>query len=117
MSNETFRGRSQGKVPPATNHQRNGTLLHSRQIFDQNVDGIVFVANEDQEDSSTVAGWMGICLCVPFLMWFLSGLVLMYCDAQPYSVMRSILYLDLYRGGEKLWSMGTSGPLALRGAS
>jgi hypothetical protein len=23
---------------------------------------------------------MGICLCIPFLIWFLSGLVLMYCD-------------------------------------
>jgi hypothetical protein len=23
---------------------------------------------------------MGVCLCIPFLMWFLSGLVLMYCD-------------------------------------
>jgi hypothetical protein len=24
--------------------------------------------------------WIGVCLCVPFLVWFLSGLVLMYCD-------------------------------------
>jgi uncharacterized iron-regulated membrane protein len=24
--------------------------------------------------------WMGVCLCIPFLVWFLSGLVLMYCD-------------------------------------
>jgi hypothetical protein len=24
--------------------------------------------------------WMGVCLCVPFLVWFLSGFVLMYCD-------------------------------------
>jgi hypothetical protein len=24
--------------------------------------------------------WMGVCLCVPFLVWFLSGLVLMYCN-------------------------------------
>jgi hypothetical protein len=23
--------------------------------------------------------WMGVCLCVPFLVWFLSGFVLMYC--------------------------------------
>jgi hypothetical protein len=24
--------------------------------------------------------WMGVCLCLLFLMWFLSGMVLMYCD-------------------------------------
>lgn len=29
---------------------------------------------------ATVHRWMGVCLCVPFLIWFVSGLVLMYCD-------------------------------------
>ena len=24
--------------------------------------------------------WMGVCLCLPFLVWFLSGFVLMYCE-------------------------------------
>ena len=24
--------------------------------------------------------WMGVCLCIPFLVWFLSGMVLMYCE-------------------------------------
>ena len=24
--------------------------------------------------------WLGVCLCVPFLVWFLSGFVLIYCD-------------------------------------
>jgi hypothetical protein len=24
--------------------------------------------------------WLGVCLCVPFLVWFSSGFILMYCD-------------------------------------
>jgi hypothetical protein len=37
--------------------------------------------------------WIGICLCVPFLVWFLSGLVLMYCDFPAVSELSRLEYL------------------------
>lgn len=38
--------------------------------------------------------WMGVCLCVPFLVWFLSGLVLLYYDFPAVSEASRVDHLE-----------------------